>query len=76
MGNISENYISSPNISKSYALIFDKKNVLGYILGDFLHEIISGRCYDHNFLRFSASFGEKIGIFLKKTMLWSIFFKI
>jgi hypothetical protein len=25
-----------------------------------------GRCYDHNFLRFSTIFGEKIGVFLKK----------
>jgi hypothetical protein len=24
-----------------------------------------GRCYDHNFLRFFLSFGEKIGVFLK-----------
>jgi hypothetical protein len=32
-----------------------------------------GRCYDHNFLRFSAFLGEKIGVFLKKTMLWSNF---
>jgi hypothetical protein len=24
-----------------------------------------GRCYDHNFLRFSPIFGEKIGVFLK-----------
>jgi hypothetical protein len=24
-----------------------------------------GRCYDHNFLRFSTIFGEKIGVFLK-----------
>jgi hypothetical protein len=24
------------------------------------------RCYDHNFLRFSPIFGEKIGVFLKK----------
>jgi hypothetical protein len=30
---------------------------------------IRGRCYDHNFLRFSTIFGEKIGVFLKKTML-------
>jgi hypothetical protein len=28
-----------------------------------------GRCYDHNFLRFSTIFGEKIGVFLKKPML-------
>jgi hypothetical protein len=26
-----------------------------------------GRCYDHNFLRLSTIFGEKIGVFLKKT---------
>jgi hypothetical protein len=25
-----------------------------------------GRCYDHNFLRFSPIFGEKNGVFLKK----------
>jgi hypothetical protein len=25
----------------------------------------SGRCYDHNLLRFSTTFGEKNGIFLK-----------
>jgi hypothetical protein len=25
-----------------------------------------GRYYDHNFLRFSPIFGEKIGVFLKK----------
>jgi hypothetical protein len=24
-----------------------------------------GRCYDHNFLRFSTIFGEKIAVFLK-----------
>jgi hypothetical protein len=24
-----------------------------------------GRCYDHNFLRFLAIFGEKNGVFLK-----------
>jgi hypothetical protein len=24
-----------------------------------------GRCYDHNFLRFSPIFGKKIGVFLK-----------
>jgi hypothetical protein len=24
-----------------------------------------GRCYDHNFLRFSTIFGEKIALFLK-----------
>jgi hypothetical protein len=24
-----------------------------------------GRCYDHNFLRFSTISGEKIGVFLK-----------
>jgi hypothetical protein len=29
-----------------------------------------GRCYDHNFLRFLTIFGEKIGVFLKKPMLW------
>jgi hypothetical protein len=27
---------------------------------------LQGRCYDHNFLRFSPIFGEKIGVFLKK----------
>jgi hypothetical protein len=36
---------------------------------------IWGRCYDHNFLRFSPIFGEKIGVFLKKLMLWSHFWK-
>jgi hypothetical protein len=25
-----------------------------------------GRCYDHNFLRFSPIYGDKIGEFLKK----------
>jgi hypothetical protein len=28
-------------------------------------EVIGGRCYDHNFLRFSPIFGEKIAVFLK-----------
>jgi hypothetical protein len=27
--------------------------------------ITRGRCYDHNFLRFSPIFGEKIGVFIK-----------
>jgi hypothetical protein len=27
--------------------------------------MIWGRCYDHNFLRFLPIFGEKIGVFLK-----------
>jgi hypothetical protein len=27
--------------------------------------VTRGRCYDHNFLRFSTIFGEKIGVFLK-----------
>jgi hypothetical protein len=27
--------------------------------------VTGGRCYDHNFLRFSTIFGEKIGVFLK-----------
>jgi hypothetical protein len=26
------------------------------------------RCYDHNYLRFSPIFGEKIDVFLKKTV--------
>jgi hypothetical protein len=25
--------------------------------------VTRGRCYDHNFLRFSTIFGEKIGVF-------------
>jgi hypothetical protein len=25
-----------------------------------------GRCYDHNFLRFSPTFGEEIGVFFSK----------
>jgi hypothetical protein len=29
------------------------------------HVHTRGRCYDHNFLRFSTIFGEKIGVFLK-----------
>jgi hypothetical protein len=35
-----------------------------------------GRCYDHNFLRFSPIFGEKIGVFLKKTNVMITFFII
>jgi hypothetical protein len=31
-----------------------------------------GRCYDHNFLRFSTFFGEKIGVFLKKNVMIKI----
>jgi hypothetical protein len=27
--------------------------------------VTRGRCYDHNFLRFSTIFGDKIGVFLK-----------
>jgi hypothetical protein len=34
-------------------------------LSDKAEEPIRGRCYDHNFLRFSSIFGEKIGVFLK-----------
>jgi hypothetical protein len=30
-----------------------------------LTRLVRGRCYDHNFLRFSPIFGEKIGVFLK-----------
>jgi hypothetical protein len=36
---------------------------------------IWGRCYDHNFLRFSPIFGEKIGVFLKKQCYDQIFAK-
>jgi hypothetical protein len=32
-----------------------------------------GRCYDHNFLRILTIFGEKIGVFCQKTILWSKF---
>jgi hypothetical protein len=32
-----------------------------------------GRCYDHNFLRFSTIFGEKIGVFLKNQCYDQIF---
>jgi hypothetical protein len=35
-----------------------------FYLGIKLHSW--GRCYDHNFLRFSTIFGKKIGVFLKK----------
>jgi hypothetical protein len=31
-----------------------------------------GRCYDHNFLRFSPIFGETIGVFIKNR--WMIKF--
>jgi hypothetical protein len=31
----------------------------------FFPKLIWGRYYDHNFLRFSPIFGEKIGVFLK-----------
>jgi hypothetical protein len=39
--------------------------------GDFFsaENNILGRCYDHNFRRFSTIFGEKIGVFLKNQML-------
>jgi hypothetical protein len=35
------------------------------ISDDFPPKAIWGRCYDHNFLRFSTIYGEKIGVFLK-----------
>jgi hypothetical protein len=35
-----------------------------------------GRCYDHNFLRFSPIFGEKIGVFLENQCYDQFFFKI
>jgi hypothetical protein len=28
-----------------------------------------GRCYDHNFLRFSPIFGEKIGVFSETNVM-------
>jgi hypothetical protein len=34
-----------------------------------------GRCYDHNFLRFSTIFGEKIGAFLKNQCYDQLFSK-
>jgi hypothetical protein len=39
---------------------FYKKGV-----GRFFWKLVWGRCYDHNFLRFSTIFGKKIGVFLK-----------
>jgi hypothetical protein len=38
-----------------------------------MDRVTGDRCYDHNFLRFFPIFGEKIGVFLKKTMSWSQF---
>jgi hypothetical protein len=35
-----------------------------------------GRCYDHNFLRFSTILGEKIGVFLKNQCYDQFFFII
>jgi hypothetical protein len=32
-----------------------------------------GQCFDHNFLRFSPIFGEKIGVFLKKQCYYNFF---
>jgi hypothetical protein len=34
-----------------------------------------GRCYGHNFVRFSTVFGEKIGVCHKKTLVLSKFFE-
>jgi hypothetical protein len=48
----------------------------GIVIAWFLLPLISGGWgYDHNFLRFLPIFGEKIGVFSQKQMLWSIFFK-
>jgi hypothetical protein len=41
----------------------------------FLRMYIWGRCYDHNFLRFSPIFGEKIGAFLKNHCYDQVFRK-
>jgi hypothetical protein len=43
-----------------------------------LHWLIErtwNRCYDHNFLRFSTIFGEKIGVFPKNQCYDHNFFK-
>jgi hypothetical protein len=37
---------------------------------------IGGRCYDHNFLRFSPIFGEKIVVFLKNQCYDQFFKKV
>jgi hypothetical protein len=34
-----------------------------YCYGCSFWRLCRGRCYDHNFLRFSTFFGEKIGVF-------------
>jgi hypothetical protein len=46
---------------------------LGYILGIVFHKPIWGRCYDHNFLRFSPIFGEKLAPFSKHNVMISFF---
>jgi hypothetical protein len=43
---------------------------IGRHFGRFFRKPVWGQCYDHNFRRFLTIFGEKIGVFLKKPMLW------
>jgi hypothetical protein len=56
------------------------QNGLGYILVDFFANssghvgcrMARGRCYDHNFLRFSTIFGKKLAFFSKTNVMIKI----
>jgi hypothetical protein len=78
-GQFFENYTRSTNFGASfftdyatYVLILTK-NSFGYIKGNFFHKLIWGRCYYHNFLRFSTIFGKKLAFFSNTNVMIKIF---